>query len=153
MRFALSNDHYAAAWPLEENYKLEDITQLGVRYASLEEGPEKQGVLLSIVRCFHVYLMKYTEMVQRGHIPIYKNRMNRDSANFLRRFVRRGDEPNRENLRAACKTLHLAFEHLSADEVYNILAALLMRVINAYDPGYTDKIKLVAEAIDRSATR
>ena len=85
MRFALSNDHYAAAWPLEENYKLEDITQLGVRYASLEEGPEKQGVLLSIVRCFHVYLMKYTEMVQRGHIPIYKNRMNRDSANFLGR--------------------------------------------------------------------
>jgi hypothetical protein len=151
MRFSLSNDHYAAAWPLEENYKLEDITQLGVRYASLEEGPEKQNVLLSIVRCFHAYLMKYTEMVQRGHIPIYKNRMNPDSANFLRRFVRRGDQPNRENLRAACKTLHLAFEQLSADETYNILASILIRVINAYDPEYTGKIRLVAEAIDRRA--
>jgi hypothetical protein len=42
MRFALSNDHYAAEWPLEENYKLEDITQLGVRYASLEEGPRNR---------------------------------------------------------------------------------------------------------------
>jgi len=55
-------------------------------------------------------------------------------------------------MQAACKTLHLAFERLSADEVYNILSGILMRVIKAYDPGYTQKIKLVAEAIDRRAS-
>jgi hypothetical protein len=45
--------------------------------------------------------------------------------------------------------LHLAFGKQSADEVYSILAGLLIKVINGYDPGYTDKVKLVVEAINR----
>ena len=38
-----------------------------------------------------------------------------------------------------CKTLHLAFGKQGADEVYNILAGLMIKVINGYDPHYTDK--------------
>jgi len=146
MRYSLSNDHYAAEWPLEETYRLEDITQLVVRYAGMEDGGEREEVLLAILRCFHSYLMKYTDMIQRGHVPVYKGRINQDSGNFLRRFVRRGDTATLVSMQTACKTLHVAFGRLSADEVYNILTGILMRVIKAYDPGYTQKIKLVAEA-------
>jgi len=39
----------------------------------------------------------------------------------------------------------------SFDEVYNILTGLMIKVINTYDPHYTDKVKLVVEAIDRLA--
>ena len=68
---------------------------------------------------------------------------------FLRRFLPPGTLFSRESLHAACLNLHLAFGKQSADEVYSILAGLLIKVINGYDPCYTDKVKLVVEAINR----
>ena len=98
---------------------------------------------------FHSYLLKYTDMIQRGHLPTYKGNASNDTVYFLRQFLRPGDEPVRANLQAACRTLHLAFPHQSFDEVYNILTGLLIKVVNTYDPHYTDKVKLVVEAINR----
>jgi hypothetical protein len=151
MRFALSTSHYAANWPREEVNKLEDVTDLGVLYASLSDGPERKTVLLSILRAFYSYLLKYAEMIQRGHLPVYRGHISKDSVYFLRRFLRSGDQPTRAALQAACRTLHLAFPRQSFDEVYNILTGLLIKVIDTYDPHYTDKVKLVVEAINRRA--
>jgi hypothetical protein len=35
--------------------------------------------------------------------------------------------------------MHLAFKNQTADEIYNILAGLLIKVIDAYDPAYKDQ--------------
>ena len=149
MRYALSSSHYAAKWPKEEGNKLEDITNLGVRYAGMPEGPEREAALLLILQAFHSFLLKYADMIQRGHLPVYRGHISKDSVYFLSRFLRPGDQPTRAALQAACRTLHLAFPRQSYDETYNILAGLLIKVIDTYDPHYTDKVKLVVEAINR----
>jgi hypothetical protein len=149
MRFALSNSHYAAAWPIEETYEPDFITGLGIRYAALPPGAEREDVMFQIVRCFHAYLLKYADMIQRGHLPIYRGRVSQDSATFLSRFLRPGDAPTRANLQQACRTLYVAFGRQGFDEVYNILVGILIRTIDAYDPEYTAKIRAVAEAIEQ----
>jgi hypothetical protein len=149
MRCSLSSSHYAARWG-KPDYSLEAMTALGIKYAALQDGPEREDVLLTIVKAFHAYILKYVNMIMRGHLPTWRGYANRDSANFLRRFLRPGDSPvNRESYRLACRTMHLAFKNQTADEIYNILAGLLIKVIDAYDPAYTTKIKMVAQAIDR----
>ena len=151
MHYALSNSHYAVQWPKEEIHQPAAVTDLGVRYASLPEGPEREAVLIEILQAFHSYLLKYTDMISRGHLPVYCGHINRDSVYFLRRFTRRGQPLTRANLQAACQTLHLAFPQQGFEEVYNILTGLLIRVAGSYDPQYTDKIRMVAEAIDSQA--
>ena len=82
MHYALST----AKWPKEEGNKLEDITNLGVRYASMADGPEREAVLLLILRAFHSYLLKYTDMIQRGHLPTFKGHVSSDTATFSASF-------------------------------------------------------------------
>ena len=153
MQYTLSNYHYAARWPKQELHEPGAVTALGVRYASLAEGPEREGVLFSILQAFHSYLLKYTDMILRGHLPVYCSHINRDSADFLRRFLPRGHKVTRAGLQAACRTLHLAFPQQGFDEVYDILTGVLIRVVGSYDPEYTAKIRLVAEAIGRIEDR
>ena len=149
MRYALSANHYAALWGKTDN-SLEDVTNLGIRYAELPDCREKEDVLLEIIQCFHSYVLKYVDMILRGHLPTYRGHVNQDSVNFLCRFMRSGEAgSNLGMLQGICRTMHVAFKNESYDEVYNILAGLLVKVIHSYDPKYTDKIKLVAEAIDR----
>ena len=149
MRYSLSSSHYAARWG-KQDYSLEAMTALGIKYAAMQDGPEREDVLLTIVQAFNSYILKYVNMIMRGHLPTYRGYANRDSVNFLRRFLRPGDSPtDRASLQLACRTMHLAFQNQTADEIYNILAGLLIKVIDAYDPAYTTKIKMVAQAIDR----
>ena len=108
-------------------------------------------MLLAILRAFHSYLLQYTDIIQRGHLPVYRGHINRDSVYFLRRFTRRGQPLTPANLQGACRTLHLAFPRQGFEEVYNILTGLLIRVVGSYDPQYTDKIRTVAEAIGSQA--
>ena len=58
MHYALSSTHYAAQWPKEEIHQPGAVTDLGIQYASLSEGQEREAVLLSILRAFHAYLLK-----------------------------------------------------------------------------------------------
>jgi len=51
------------------------------------------------------------------------------------------------NLQHTCRTLHLAFQNLPYDEVYNILAGMVLKAIHGYDPEYTAKIREVVMAI------
>jgi hypothetical protein len=47
-----------------------------------------------------------------------------------------------------CKHLHLAFKGKTTDEIYDILMEQLLRTIRRYDPGYSDKTRLVVETIN-----
>jgi hypothetical protein len=148
MRLALSTNHYASGWKRPDN-TLEAVTALGIRYASMPDGLEREDVLLTIIRCFHPYIFKYVDMIIRGHLPSYRHHVNKDSANFLRCFTKGGGDTTTQGLQLTCRTMHLAFKDQTYDEVYNILVVLLIKVIHAYDPTYTDKVKLVSEAIEK----
>jgi hypothetical protein len=67
--------------------------------------------------------------------------INKDTHLLLCCFIARGQEINRASLGAACRTLHLAFKGMGADEVYDQLMMCLVRAIKKYDPYYSDKVK------------
>lgn len=48
---------------------------------------------------------------------------------------------NSYTLMHACKHLHLAFKGYEPAEIYNVLAACLLRVIQKYDPFYIEKVR------------
>ncbi len=55
--------HYAAAWPQDESLKTPaEITELGTEYL-LAAGPERE-----LLKAFHNYLLKYVDMIVRGHL-------------------------------------------------------------------------------------
>jgi len=107
---------------------LQAITDLGIRYATMADGEDREDVLLVIVRAFHAYVLKYADRIQRGHLPVYRGHANQDSVAFLRRFLRLATRLPTKGLKLACRTMHLAFSGQSYDEVYNILVGLLINL-------------------------
>jgi hypothetical protein len=59
-----------------------EVTDLGLRYAQAE-GQEKEELSLELLHCFHSYLMKYVDMILRGHLPRYGGRVNEDAKKLL----------------------------------------------------------------------
>src|SRR5206468_458354 len=129
-----------------------ELTKLGAEFVNLPEGQEKEKLLLEILQCFHGYLLKYVSMILRGHLPLQRNgrtkEVNKDTHLLLRCFIPREQAANRATLGAACRTLHLAFKGMEADEVYDQLMICMVKAIKRYDPYYSEKVKATVEAID-----
>jgi hypothetical protein len=51
------------------------------------------------------------------------------------------------------KHFHLAFKGMETEEIYDILMAQLVATIKGYDPTYTDKVKLLVEAIENGLSK
>ena len=163
----LPSTHYAAQWKTEGIIKsLPEINDLGRRYAELPaemagiSNPAKQDLLLELCQCFHPYLMKYLVMICRGHVPILGigpkssfGNVNSDVKKFLYYFLPKGQALTRQSLNPVVHHLHLAFKELETEEVYDVLMEQLMRAIKQYDPTYTEKVKLVVEAINRELSK
>ncbi len=148
LRYALSPSHYAFNWSSDQNqFSPDEITKLGRLYHDLPDGPAREEVFLQIVQAFHNYIVKYVDMICRGHLATFKWQPNRDSASFLSYFLAPGETPNKTTLFRICRTLHLAFIGQSYDEVYNILAGMIVKAVVSYDPDYAEKVKAVADAI------
>jgi hypothetical protein len=148
----LSSLHYAHDWETASSETLNDVKTvnlLAIDYASLPDGPVKEEKCLAIVRCFHGYLMKYLNMIVRGHLPSLKTPAGKDASKMLSTLVPRGEQAGRENLLKACRMLHLAFKQQSADDIYDTLVMCLMRAIRKYDPHYTNKVRKICETIDQ----
>jgi hypothetical protein len=139
---------------------------LGRRYAELPaemagiSNPAKQDLLLELCQCFHPYLMKYLVMICRGHVPILGigpkssfGNVNGDVKKFLYYFLPKGQTLTRQNLNPVVRHLHLAFKEMETEERYDVLMEQLMRAIKQYDPTYTEKVKLVVEAINRELSK
>lgn len=147
----LSQDHYASRWEIASSDTLNDVktvNELAIVYATTPDGADKERQCLEIVRCFHGYLMKYLNMIVRGHLPSLKTPAGKDASKMLSTLVTRGEPSNRENLLKACRTLHLAFKQMSSDDIYDTLVMCLMRAIRKYDPHYTSKVRVLCEAVD-----
>lgn len=145
----LPRHHYAAKWVADKELKTpEEVTDLGLLYVSLPEGPEKEKVLLELLQCFHGYTSKYLSMILRGHVPYYGGQVNKDAKIFLHRFLPRGSTINKQTLLNACRHLHLAFKGCEAGEVYDVLVVCLLRAIQKWDPKYSEKVQEVIAVID-----
>lgn len=146
----LSSEHFASKWevPAKEDFHgYEDTNILGIKYATLLDGTEKEELLLELTRCFHGYLMKYLNMVVRGHLPPSGSSAHRESVKFLNLLSSSGEKSN-SAYGEICRTLHLAFKQSTTDDIYDSLLMCLIRAINKYDPYYVDKLKRVCEAIN-----
>lgn len=97
---------------------------------------------------FHPYLMKYMCMICRGHVPLWRGRINKDVEPFIRYFMPEGVPCNRNTAGKAVRHLHLAFKGKTTEEIYDVLMMQLVRAIQKYDPSYTDKVRVVAEKIE-----
>jgi hypothetical protein len=130
-----------------------EINDLGRRYAELPAGaPEKEALLLELCQCFHPYLMKYLVMICRGHVPVTgagdpTTRLNKDVKLFLLYFLPKGQQLDWRTRNTIVKHFHLGFKDIDTAEIYDILMAQLMATIKGYDPKYTEKVKLLVEAI------
>jgi hypothetical protein len=103
-------------------------------------------------------LLKYLVMICRGHVPTrgvgpQKTKVNKDIEPFLKLFLPKGLKLNKANMMTAARRLHLAFKGMETEEVYAVLMEQLIGAIARYDPAYTEKVKLVAEVIDRELSK
>jgi hypothetical protein len=148
----LSSNHYASKFkmPKEDSLNNRDVVnELGIKYAKLTDGSEKETVLLEILTCFHGYIMKYVNMVVRGHLPPLKSPAGKESMLFLKMLIPKGQKKSgRLEMMSVCRTLHLAFKQMTADDIYDTLVLCVMRAIKKYDPFYTDKVGKVCRSID-----
>jgi hypothetical protein len=148
----LSPVHFAYRWVIpakEEFHGYEDTNILGIRYATLPDGEDKKALFLELSKCFHGYLMKYLNMIVRGHLPPLNSSAGMEAAKFLN-LLAPGNKHEKSNAAYGeiCRTLHLAFKQATTDDVYDSLSICLMRAINKYDPLYVEKLLKVCGLID-----
>jgi hypothetical protein len=120
---------------------------------------EKEAFLLEICQSFHPYLMKYLVMICRGHVPLRgrghgsTGPINNDVKPFLLYFLPKGSPLNWQNMNRIVKHFHLAFKGMETEEIYDVLMAQMVATIKGYDPTYTEKIKLLVEAIENGLSK
>ena len=79
--------------------------------------------------------------------------INNDVKPFLLYFLPKGSPLNWQNMNRIVKHFHLAFKGMETEEIYDILMAQLVATIKGYDPTYTEKIKLLVEAIENGLSK
>jgi DNA-directed RNA polymerase specialized sigma24 family protein len=149
----LSPEHFAYKWktPAKEDfYDYETTNALGIKYANLPEGPEKEALLLELVKCFHGYLTKFLNMVVRGHLPPINSSAGMEAIKFLNLLSPVGKtDKSSKAYGEVCRTLHLAFKQATTDDIYDSLLMCLMRAIQKYDPNYVEKLSRICDVIDQ----
>jgi hypothetical protein len=148
----LSQEHFAYSWaiPVKEEFRdYEETNILGIRYATLEDGLAKEELMLVITQCFHGYIMKYLNMIVRGHLPPVNSSAGTEAIKFLNLLSPFSkDKKSNRVYGEICRTLHLAFKQSTTDDIYDSLLMCLMRAIKKYDPLYVEKLRKVCDLID-----
>lgn len=146
----LDHTHYAAKWPVPGEGEFNDLSvvnQAGIDYANLPDGPAKEEKLLEIVKYFHGYVFKYVDLIARGHLPTHN--YNGDTRRFLKYFLPKSENPDKNAFAKAAKHLHLAFPEQTPTDIYDILNILLLRCVKKYDPNYVVKVRDLVKIISR----
>ena len=149
----LSPNHFASKWsvPNKDDFRgYEETNILGIKYAMLpDNSPAKEELMLELTQAFHGYLMKYLNMIVRGHLPPINSTAGAEAVKFLNLLAPGKKEDKSSQIYGeVCRTLHLAFKQSTTDDVYDSLLMCLMRAVKKYDPFYVDKLKKVCEIID-----
>lgn len=147
----LSSLHFASKWEIptkEDFHDYEDTNILGIEYANLPDGDDKEAIMLRLTKCFHGYISKYLNMIVRGHLPPINSGAGMEAIKFLNLLSAAGKDKSSQVYGEVCRTLHLAFKQASTDDVYDSLLMCLIRAIEKYDPKYVEKLKKVCDIID-----
>jgi hypothetical protein len=149
----LSSEHFASKWAIptkEDFHGYEDTNILGTKYANLPDGEEKQELMLELTKCFHGYLMKYLNMIVRGHLPSINSSTGIEAIKFLNLLSSSGSKSTKSSSAYGeiCRTLHLAFKQCTTDDIYDSLLMCLMRAVKKYDPNYVEKLRKICDVID-----
>ena len=100
----------------------------------------------------------YLVMICRGHVPVIGRGdqgapINKDIKPFLLYFLPKGCALDWHTMNVIVKGFHLAFKGMETEEIYDILMEQLVATIKGYDPTYTDKVKLLVEAIEHGLSK
>lgn len=147
----LESGHYAAKWPVSSDKEFNDlkvVNQAGIDYANMSDGPAREDKLWEIVKYFHGYVFKYTDLIAAGHLP-QMHYFNADTRAFLHFFLPPGAEHDDKAYAKTAKHLHLAYPCQSATEIYDALTILLLKCVKKFDPNYhikvQDTVKVIAK--------
>lgn len=151
----LDHSHYASRWTLPKEGEFNDlgtVNQAGIDYAQLPDGPIKEAKLLEIVKYFHGYVFKYTDLIAMGHLP-QMHYYNGDTRRFLKYFLPAESSADKAAFAKVAKHLHLAFPQQTSTDIYDILNTLLLRCVKKYDPTYVDKVRTIVKIVNRIKKR
>jgi len=79
--------------------------------------------------------------------------VNKDVKPFLLYFLPTGQPLNWRSMNQIVKQFHLAFKGMETEEVYDVLMEQLVATMKGYDPAYTEKVRLVVEAIQNELSK
>ena len=79
--------------------------------------------------------------------------VNKDIQPFLLYFLPKGQSLNWRTMNAIVKQFHLAFKGMETKEIYDVLMEQLVATIKGYDPNYTEKVRMVVEAIENELSK
>ena len=101
---------------------------------------------------------KYLVMICRGHVPVIGRGdkgapINKDIKPFLLYFLPKGSSLDWRTMNVIVKHFHLAFKGMETEEIYDVLMEQLVATIKGYDPKYTEKVKLLVEAIENGLSK
>lgn len=148
--FTLSRRHYASGWQVldvDDRNSVAAVNEIAYEFATTKDLNRREELQLKLLECFHSYILKYLNMIIYGQLPMLNAPQGKDARGFLKLLLSKADTV--EDLRAACKTLHLAFkDHEDTDQVYDTLAFLFMKVCAHYDPLYPKKTEEVCKYIE-----
>jgi hypothetical protein len=94
---SIDRAHYASNWALPKDSEFNDlqvVNQAGIDYAFMPDGPEKEDKLLELVKYFHGYVYKYTDLIVAGHLP-QMHYYNGDTRRFLKYFLPKTETPDK----------------------------------------------------------
>jgi hypothetical protein len=97
-------------------------------------------------------------MICRGHVPVtgvgkHPSWVNSDVAPFIRYFLPKGEQLNKQTASKVVRHFHLAFKGMETEEVYDVLMEQLIAALNGYDPNYKQKVKLVVETVENELSK
>jgi hypothetical protein len=61
----------------------------------------------------------------------------------------KGSKTDKASILKVCRTFHLSFKGMCADEIYDVLMEQLLKAADKYDPHYSDKVAKVVSIIDQ----
>ncbi len=144
----LPRNHYAHGWDKDPFRTVSEINAIGLEYAELPDSPAKEDRLLSLMRAFHPYLMKYVLLIRLGNQTLWGGKVNQDTKKVLQLLMPKESANDRLAMLKTAHSLHLAFAGDQIEDIYDMLSMALLQIIKDYNPHYIVQVQQLVAAIE-----
>ena len=124
--FELSRVHYASKWE-PKKYAVAETNSLVIKYCELQDGKEKEDILLGLLQRFHSFFYKFLKLFVTGKMDPHSKLQK----NFLGLFVTEGTKQGFTN---AAKQCTIVFRSDTPDDIYNHLVVVFIQLLDLYNP-------------------